>query len=81
MTAAMLLRDHFDGSARRLSARGSRHAGRTRRLPSPSKDGLGLDLRRRLALACGPTPAVHGVVRWLPIDLALWLFEGRPSTR
>ncbi len=26
MTAAMLLRDDFDGSARRLSARGSRYA-------------------------------------------------------
>jgi hypothetical protein len=45
MTAGMLLRDHFDCSARRLSARGSRDAGRTRRLLSPSKDGLPARIR------------------------------------
>jgi hypothetical protein len=41
MTAAILVRDHFDGSALRLPARQSRDAGQTRRLLSPSKDGAG----------------------------------------
>jgi hypothetical protein len=43
-------------------ARQSCDADQTRRLPSPSKDGLGWDLCRRLAFACGPTPAVQYVV-------------------
>jgi hypothetical protein len=54
MTAAILLRDDFDGSALRRLARQSRDAGQSRRLLSPSKDGAGRDLRRRLALGRGP---------------------------
>jgi hypothetical protein len=80
MTAAILLRGHFDGAALRLLARRSCDADQTRHLLRPSKDRLGWDLRRRLALACGPSPAVHGVARWLLIDLALWLFEGNRGT-
>jgi hypothetical protein len=71
MTAAILLRGHFDGSALRLLARRSYDADQPRHLLRPSKDRLGCDLRRRLALACGPAPAVHGVARWLLIDPAL----------
>ena len=26
----------------------------------------------------GPTPAIHGVVRWRLIDLAQWIFEEIP---
>ena len=38
-----------------------------------------LDDAHRAALAAavesGPTPAIHGVVRWRPIDLCQWLWE------
>jgi hypothetical protein len=80
MTAAILLRGHLDGSALRLLARRSCDADQPRHLLRPSKDRLGCDLRRRLALACGPAPAVHGVARWLLIDPAPWLFEANPGT-
>ena len=53
MTAGILLRDDFDGSALRRLARQSHNAGQTRRLLSPSKDGAGRDLRRRLARGRG----------------------------
>jgi hypothetical protein len=72
MTAAILLRGHFHGLTLRLQARRSRDADQTRHVLRPPKDRLGWDSRRRLALACGPTPAVHRV--------ALWLLEANPGT-
>jgi transposase len=122
MTAAILLRDDFDGSALRLLARQSRNADQTRRLLALAEiydggsrsdaariGGVGLQIVRdwvlrfnaegpdglsnrkapgapsilhdsqrqalRQALEDGPIPAIHGVVRWRLIDLALWLFE------
>lgn len=45
---------------------------------APGKPPL-LDTARRAALAAiieaGPTPAIHGVVRWRLLDLVQWLFE------
>jgi transposase len=45
---------------------------------APGKRPL-LDAEKRRALAQvvadGPTPAVHGVVRWRLIDLAQWVFD------
>ena len=70
MTGAIILRGHFHGLTLPLQARRSCDADQTRRLLRPPKDRLGRDSRRRLALARGPTPTVHGV--------ALWLFEDNP---
>ena len=64
------MRGHFHGLTLPLQARRSCDADQTRRLLRPPKDRLGRDSRRRLALARGPAPAVHGV--------ALWLFEDNP---
>ena len=45
---------------------------------APGKPPL-LDAARRAALAAvieaGPTPAIHGVVRWRLVDLMQWLFD------
>ncbi|MDQ6867935.1 MAG: hypothetical protein M3178_05875 [Pseudomonadota bacterium] len=65
MTAAILVRDHFDGSTLRLPARQSRDAGQTRRLLSPLKDGAGRGLRWRLAVGRPPRPPLLVNFRWL----------------
>jgi hypothetical protein len=43
----------------------------------PGRAALGEEHRRALAgmIKTGPTPAVHGVVRWRIVDLCQWLFE------
>src|SRR5580704_7310826 len=122
ITAGILLRDDFDGSALRRLARQSHNAGQTRRLlalaeiygggsrPDAARiGGVGVPIVRdwvvrfnakgpdgllngkapgaprilddsqrqvlRQVGEDGPLPAIHGVVRWRPIDLARWLFE------
>ena len=45
---------------------------------APGNRPLLSDAQRRMLaemIERGPTPAVHGVVRWRLIDLAQWLFE------
>ncbi len=57
-----------------------------RKAPDPS---LRLTAEHRKALAelieTGPTPAIHGVVRWRLVDLCQWVWEssgyGSPSRR
>ena len=69
------LRADYDAARLRSAARESKDAGQTRRLLTLAAIYDGATRTEAAAIEAGPTPAIHGVVRWRIVDLVQWLWD------